>query len=345
MFREFVALPLAVLGVISASCAPSLVASPRLVAVWPTAEASLSVARHTLDLTFNRPLNPDATAASVWRDLDGVPMASRAETDAANPRHLKVHLLEPAVGEYQLHWHAVAAQSGLAADGDHAFVLRNESPMPPRVDVSPASVDVGDRLELVGKGFGSDMVVQFTMGDDAQQLADVRTDRGGNFDLEARVPDSVPFGVQPVVAVDGQGREASGAVMVRWGGWPPVGVSNVAQPGPSAGDVSFTLNVRNRSDYVVEHLRLVMQDPDGGVLVGAFPGPQRQGSTLVWEIPVMDRGVLGPFRATYRTPSAAVGHAWLEFRHRHASGCTRDECLPAFISESTADSALVAPAD
>jgi methionine-rich copper-binding protein CopC len=335
----------ALLAVVSASCAPVLAAPPHLIAVWPTAEASLSVGRHTIDLTFNRPLNPDSTSASVWRDLDGAPVPSSAETDAANPRQLKVKLLEPSVGTYQLHWHAVAAQSSLAADGDHAFTLRNESPMPPRIDVSPATAEAGERLELVGKGFGSDVSVQFTIGDDAQPLANVRTDTLGGFNLEARVPDSLPFGVQAVVAVDAQGRKASAAVMVRWGGWPPVVASNVAQPGPSAGDVTFTLNVRNRSDYVVEHVRLVMQDPDGGTFVGAVPSPRRQGGTLEWELPVMDRGVVGPFRATYRSTSAAVGHAWVEFRHRHASGCTRDECLPAFISESTADSALVAPAD
>ncbi len=185
--------------------------------------------------------------------------------------------------------------------------------------------------------------MQFSIGDDAQTLASVRTDGRGTFNLEARVPDSVPFGTQPVVGVDGQGRKATASVQVRWGGWPPAVASVVAQPGPSAGELTFTLNVRNRSDYMLEHLRLVVQDPEGGTFVAAAPGPQRQAGTLVWEIAVMDRGVVGPFRATYQASNAVVGHAWLEFRHRHGSGCTRDDCLPAFISESTSNSALVPP--
>jgi methionine-rich copper-binding protein CopC len=345
MLRTLIGMPLALLAVASASCAPSLAVPPRLIAVWPTAEASLSVARHTVDLTFNRPLNRDSSSASVWREPDGAPMASRAETDTTNPLHLKVELLEPAAGTYQLHWHAVASQSGQAADGDHAFVLRDESAMPPRIDVSPATADSGERLELVGRGFGSDSSVQVSIGDDRQTLSEVQTDAGGAFNLEARVPESVPFGVQPVVAADAQGRKATSAVLVRWGGWPPVVATTVGQPGPAAGDVTFTLNVRNRSDYVVEHVRVVMKDPDGGAFVGAVPSPQRQDGMLTWEIPVMDRGVIGPFRVTYRATSALVGHAWLEFRHRHGSGCSRDDCLPAFISESTADSALVAPSD
>jgi hypothetical protein len=158
------------------------------------------------------------------------------------------------------------------------------------------------------------------------------------------LPDWVPFGLQPLAAVDSDGSRATAAVGVRWGGWPPAVATDVGQPGPGPGQVTFVVQPRNRSDYVLEHVMVVMQDPQASTLVGSSPEGQHRDGTLTWQIPVMDRGQFGPFRATYQTSSAIVSHAWLEFRHRHERGCTGDPCLPAFISVSTADSLQVAPA-
>jgi hypothetical protein len=298
-----------------------------------------------LDLTFNRPLNAESSTAVVWRDEHGGPLATDVSIDPANAGRLKVRLLEPSIGNYQLHWHAVAARSGEAADGDLAFSLQDESPTPPRIEVSPATADQGDTLQLVGKGFAKHSPVQLSIGDDEQPLASIETDEGGTFNLQARVPVSVPFGVQPVAATDDVGRTANAAVRVHWGGWPPVVASALSRSGPGPGEVTFTVNVRNGSDYVMEHVRVVLKEPESGSLVGADPAPQVEAGALVWVIPVMDRGVVGPFRATFRTGTAMVGHAWLEYRHRHSRACAPDECLPAFISDSSADSPLVAPAD
>jgi hypothetical protein len=231
------------------------------------------------------------------------------------------------------------------SEGNHAFSLQDESPAPPRVEVSPSKADKGEALELVGKGFAGHSLVQLTIADDEQPLSSVETDGRGTFNIEAKVPASVPFGVQPVSASDGLGRNAMGAVEVRWGGWPPVVATATGQPGPGQGEVTFTVNVRNGSDYMVEQVRLVLKDPEQSVLVGADPAPQRDAGMLVWMIPVMDRGVVGPFRATYRTSAPVIGNAWLEFRHRHVGPCEGQECLPAFISESVADSLPVAPAE
>jgi hypothetical protein len=313
------------------------------VASWPSDGASLSVARHTLELTFDRPLKPETTFAVVWREVDGAPLSTSVSVDSSETRRLRVRLLEPAPGDYQLRWHAADAQSGESSEGAQSFTLQNESSAPPRVDVSPASADAGDRLELVGKGFARQSTVQLTIGDDEQSLATVQTDSRGLFNLEARVPVSVPYGMQPVSAVDEEGRTATGALQVHWGGWPPLVASNTGQPGPDKGEVTFTLNVRNRSDYPLEHVRLVLQAVGGATLVGANPSPQRLGDTLEWDIAVLDRGLQGPFRATYRSSAALVGHAWLQYRHRHVRGCAGDECLPAFISESAADSGQVFP--
>ena len=59
----------------------------------------------------------------------------------------------------------------------------------------------------------------------------------------------------------------------------------------------------------------------------------------------MDRGVLGPFRVTYRVAGAVTSRAWIEFRHRRPHGCSGDECLPAFVSETTSESTPVSAAD
>jgi methionine-rich copper-binding protein CopC len=345
MLRKLLHMSLAVAGMATSSCAPSLAARPYLVAAWPPAGSSLSVNRQTFELTFNRPLRPELSTAAVWREEEDVPTPTEVRLEPADSTRLRVRLVEPAAGAYQLHWHAVAAESGAAVDGDQAFRLQDESPAPPRIEVSPAKADKGETLELVGKGFAKHSVVQLTIADDQQSLASVETDGAGKFSAEAKVPPSVPFGVQPVSATDGLGRNALGAVAVRWGGWPPVVATSVGQPGPGLGEVTFTVNVRNGSDYLVEHVRVVLKDPESGVLVGADPAPQRDAATLVWMIPVMDRGLVGPFRATYRTNAPAVGKAWLEFRHRHVGPCVDDDCLPAFISDSSADSPPVAPAE
>lgn len=345
MLRQLIPTSAALLALVASSCAPAFVAPPHLVAAWPTAGATLAVAPHTFDLTFNRPLKAELTTASVWRDYDGAPLPSEVHLDPVDSRRLEVHLLEPVEGSYLVHWHSVAAASGDAADGEYAFKLRYESPSPPRMDLSPTAADKNEAVQVVGKGFATNSDVQLSIGDDKQPLGSVRTDGRGKFNVEVHVPASVPLGIQPVSAVDGEGRTATVAIQTRWGGWPPVVATNLAQPGPGRGEVTFTLNVRNLSDYVLEHVRVVMRDPDGGTLVGADPAPQRDAGTLVWIIPTMDRGTVGPFRATYRTSTASVSHAWLEFRHRHTSACARDDCLPAFISESTADSLAVSPAD
>jgi hypothetical protein len=39
---------------------------------------------------------------------------------------------------------------------------------------------------------------------------------------------------------------------------------------------------------------------------------------------------------------AVVSHTWMEFRHRRERGCA-DDCVPAFISSSVAESTPVAP--
>jgi methionine-rich copper-binding protein CopC len=325
-----------------AGCAPTLSVAPHLVATWPMPDARLPVAKQTLELVFNRPLAADSSWAEVIGE-DGSRLPAAHGLDPNDPRRLSVRLVEPTAGNFDLRWHVLAADSHLASDGDQTFTLEAGASTPPHVDVSPASAEIGERLELVGKGLPKNSPLRLTIGDDDQPLATAQTDGSGRFNLEARVPQSVPFGLQRVSAFDGPRRVAETGVQVQWGGWPPLIGSDVGRPGPGPGEVTFTLQVRNRSDYVLEQVRLVLRDPDGSALVSADPGAQREGATLVWDIPVMDRGPANPVHVTYSADRPVVSHAWFEFRHRRERGCVRGDCLPAFISNSVADSEPVAP--
>ena len=323
--------------VVASGCAPNLTQRLQLVAAWPANGESLPVGRHTLELTFNAALDPRATSASVFG------ADTEMTIDDADPRHLMLQLTAPSPGTYWLRWHAVAADARDATDGAQSFELRDMSEMPARLESgNNGATDVNMPVDLAGQGFEKNSTVTLTMGDDAQALATVDTDARGSFKAQPKVLASIPFGVQPLTATDGQGHAASTAVEVRWGGWPPAVPIDVGTPGPGRGQVTFTVWVRNRSDYVLEHITLVMKDPADAELIGTDPGARRQDQAMVWDIPVLSRGLVGPFKATYTASGAVVSQAWMEFRHRPARGCTHD-CPPAFISNSAAESTPVAP--
>ena len=344
MRRTLIRIVAALTGLAAMSCAPVFSAPPHLVAASPVDGVSLPVERQTFDLMFNRRLSASATWISVWREDDGATMATETDVDPQNPRHAQVRLLEAARGTYRLHWHAVDARSAAAADGEQDFTLQDESMAQPRLQVSRATADTGEKLEIVGKGFAEKCLVKVTMGDDQVNLTTVETNAYGDFDAETRVPPNVSFGIQPLSAEDTQGGAAVTALQVRWGGWPPLVAFTVGQPGPRPGEVTFALSARNRSDYLLERVRLVLSDPQGAMFLSADPRPERQNATSVWEIPTMDRGAIGPFRATFRATGAVVGRMRIEFRHRRALGCSDDECGPAFVSESVSESTEVTPA-
>lgn len=335
--RRLFAILSAGLLAVGSGCAPNLTQRLQLVAAWPANGDSLPVGRHTLELTFNAPLDSRATSASVF-DAD-----TEMRIDDADPRHLTLRLVHPRAGSYQLRWHAVARDARDAIDGEQSFELRDESVMPARLDNGQTgATDVDMPLDLAGQGFAKNATVTLSMGDDAQPLATIETDARGSFKARPKVLASIPFGVQPLTATDSQGHTASTAVEVRWGGWPPAVPIDVGAPGPGPGQVTFTVGVRNRSDYVLEHITLVVKDPAGAELIGTDASARREDQAMVWDIPTLPRGLTGPFKATYTASGAVVSQAWMEFRHRPARGCTRN-CPPAFISNSAAESLPVAP--
>src|SRR5207248_1536247 len=195
-----------------AGCAPVLVAPPQLVAVWPAPGARLPVSQTSFELTFNRALHPERTWATVSRDEDGSPISVDSTVQPSNPRRLSVFLKEPARGQYRLHWHAVAVRTAAAVDGEQTFSLQDESVAPPRIEVSPLAAETGEKLQVTGKGFDKHCAVRLTIGDDEQALSTVETDASGSFEVEARVPQTVPFGQQPISATDGCGAATTAAV-------------------------------------------------------------------------------------------------------------------------------------
>ena len=334
-----------VIGLLATGCAPVLLSPPHLVAAWPAAGVTLPVEPTTFDLMFNHALSPEASWAAAWRDEDGMPISAASQVELSNPRQLSLILKEPVAGEYHLHWHAVAARTAAAVDGEQTFSLQDESSAPPRLELSRVAAETGEKVEVTGKGFGERCPVRLTIGDDEQPLSTIETDAQGSFAVEARVPENVPFGEQPVSATDMCGAAATAALEVRWGGWPPLVAFDVGQPGSAPGEVTFSVTLRNRSDYVLERVRVVLPDPQGASFVSADPAPKRKDQTITWEVPTLDRGVRGPFRVTYRVAGAVSSHVWIEFRHRRPHSCSGDDCLPAFVSETTSESTPVAARD
>jgi methionine-rich copper-binding protein CopC len=325
------------------ACAPVLAAPPHLVAAWPADGANLPVTPQTLELTFNTALHPESTWAAVWRAEDGATLATETSIDPGDGRRLSMRLQQPTAGQFRLHWHAVAARTGAVADGEQDFSMQDESAGSPRLEVSRTTAESGEKLELSGSGFTPRTTVQMAIGDDEQPLTTADTDARGAFDIQTRVPAGVPFGMQTISAVDASGNSAAAALQVRWGGWPPLVAFTVGHPGPEVGDVTFSLSMRNRSDYVLERIVIRVADPEGATFVTAQPRPQREGRAIVWDLPTMYRGVAGPFQATYRVGGVVTSHAHIEFRHRRPRGCSSEECLPAFLSETTSDSPPVRP--
>ena len=324
-------------------CAPAVVNPPRLVSLWPAGTDAVRLEPLTFALIFNRPLRADKSWLTLWGDDDGSELAGESAVSASNAHLLTLRVDRPDAGEFRLHWHVVSARTGVSSDGERPVTFRAESPTPPRLEATPSALNSGDKFELRGSGFQRRGYIRVTVGDDAQEIKTFQADARGGFTEEARMPNAAAFGMQQIDASDADGRTASTAVQVHWGGWPPVVAYTVGQSGSRPGEVTFAVSVRNRSDYSLERVRVSLPDPAGAAFVAAEPPGQRTADTLTWDIGGLDRGVAGPLRVTYRTSVAVAAHARIEFRHRKARDCRDDECLAVFVSDTTSDSTPVGP--
>jgi methionine-rich copper-binding protein CopC len=334
----------ALVALLGAACAPTFLAPPRLIAAWPGLGASLARPPEALDLTFNRALAAATTSVHVSRSDDGWQPRTSAEVDPNEGEHLSVHLADRlGPGEYQVQWHAVAERTLAVQDGEYAFTVTGEAGASPHVSVEPGMTDVGQVVEVNGQGFGSDQPVDLKIGDDQLALGSAKTDKRGNFSIDLHIPAQVAAGVQPVVAQDARGDRAAAAVRVHWGGWPPLLAWTTGVAGPRPGNVTLEVMLQNRSDYVLEGVRVEMPVPDGASVVAADQGGHEVQRVLTWDLGWIDRGTAGPLRATFQTAGPLATHATIHFRHRRPHDCSGDECLTAFVSETVSDSAPLAP--
>ena len=335
-------LALGLVTLMLAGCAPALVPLPQLVAAWPAPSATLGRAPNRLELTFNRTLLAEASSVRLARTTDDWQPSSELAVDR---NRLAVQLGEQlAPGTYAVQWRAVGARGQGTAQGEYAFVVSGERGPSPQLSVSQPETDAGQVIEVRGQGWRAQQDVQLAIGDEAVPLGTAHADQHGNFSVDARVPEQIAFGVQPVIATDGdQQPQAASAVRVHWGGWPPLAAWTTGTAGPQPGEVTFSISLRNRSDYLLEAVRVELPVPTGTSVVATDGDARLADGVLVWELPSLDRGAAGPLRVILRAPHAVATHATIAFRHRRPHDCSGEECLTAFVSQTVSDSAPVAP--
>jgi methionine-rich copper-binding protein CopC len=328
---------------LGSACAPALAVPPHLIAAWPAPGQTVTTTASHLELTFNRPAAGGSSVVQVIGEADGHVLATQTRAEE-RPNTLDVVLAEePPPGWYIVRWHAVNARTRAAEDGEYPFRVQPEGNISPHLDLARDAIGNGEVINIKGQGFAPRAQVRLTVGDDDLPLKTVAADARGGFNEDARIPASVAFGVQPVSGVDAAGNRATAALKVRWGGWPPVLAWTVGQPGPGIGQVTLILTLRNRSDYVLEGLHVAMSVAADASFVAADQGGRFADGVLSWDLGWLDRGVAGPLRATFRADAPISSHATIQFRHRRPHGCEDDDCLTAFVSETTSDSAPVAP--
>jgi methionine-rich copper-binding protein CopC len=326
----------------ASACAPALTSHARLVAGSPAASAIVGSAPASLELTFNEALGP-ASKVEVIAISSGETVSKDSVVDPANAQRLTAPLGSLAAGVYQVRWHTVPASSGAALNGAYSFTVSPDVRTQPRLSLGKATADSQEAVPLSGQGFAPRSMLKLAIADDAQPLQSVQTDDSGSFATSIVVPPNVPFGWQPVLATDATGARAATPLEVRWGGWPPLDASVVARPGPSSGEVTFSITVRNRSDYVLEAIEVGVPLPEGSSFDSATGGGQLKDGQVTWSLPWIDRSIAGPFDLTLRATAPVSVQAHVDYRHRRPRGCLGDGCLPAFISNAASEPATGSP--
>jgi methionine-rich copper-binding protein CopC len=330
--------------VVATACAPRIPAPARLVYADPAPDAVIGAVPDTLRLDFSEDLALGESSASVL-DPTGQLLAATTELEPGDPRVLHVQLSHHGgTGQFTVSWQTLSAQTRTPTSGTFTFTVEPGAPAQPRITAAPAVVDVQQQLTVDGSGFHSGAPVILTVGDDEEPLGTAQADASGQFSLMVAVPSDVPFGDQPISAADDRGTKAATDVQVKWGGWPPLRVYTLAVPGPRPGQVTLTVVGRNRSDYVLDGVEVRLEVPSGAAVVSASDGAQVQDGTVTWNQGLLDRTSLIPRQAVLAVGRAVVGRAWINFRHRRASGCIGDQCLPAFVDETYSESGPVTPA-
>jgi len=327
---------------LTTGCAPALLARAHLVAAAPAVNSVVGTAPRELLLTFNRDLAPGVSFVNLT-DAAGAPVSVSSESES---RTMVAALPDLRDGTYRVRWHSVDAATRESLDGTYEFTVSSRAGTRPTVSLSRELADATEPLTVIGDGFTPESDVRLVIGDDDQALGTARVDRNGKFNADVVVPGSVPYGVQAVSAVDTSDTKASAVLQVFWGGWPPLGVWTVAEPGPEIGQVTFHASGRNRSDYVLEAISVSLEVPSIATFVSATAEGEADGSRVTWTLERgLDRTTFGPLKATFAIPdgTAVSARSDVEFRHRRPRDCIGDGCLPAFISTTHSESPPVRP--
>lgn len=335
---------LGTLVLIAAACAPNIPAPANLVLADPAPDAVIGALPETLQLNFSDPLLAGASSATVI-DPTGQVVPAAVDVAPDDPTALVVRITQPGgAGRFTVQWTTVSASARSPADGEFSFTVEPGAPQQPRLSVLPAATDVDQPLVVSGTGFDPQAAITLTVGDNSEPMGTAQSDASGAFDQTVTVPHDVPFGQQPVWARDDSGAKAGAEVGVRWGGWPPLIIYTQAAPGPDHGQVTLTVVGINRSDYVLDGVRIHLELPPGAALVTATAGAEVQDGELIWDQGILGRTSLVPRSAVLSVGGPVVGRSSIDFRHRRAPGCIGDQCLPAFVDQTNSESGQVVPA-
>jgi methionine-rich copper-binding protein CopC len=263
-----------------------------LVEAVPTPGSFLSSAPSEVRLTFGGFLQAAGNSVLVSTSGSGGNRAGPIQLDAFS-RTITAPLQGPLPnGLYTVTWVAVAAD-GHAERGSFTFTLRAGAE-PPTMRLDRDVVDVGEPLSVTGSGFKAGDAVAITAGADRHAVETVPADAEGRISHTVRLPDTVPFGSQRIMATDSDGATAAASVQVIWGGWPPVRIQ--IEPRSLPQDLFLDVTVLNRSGYDlgVDNVRIPV--PPGTSFVAASTGGRLTAEgAVVWEtLRLRPEEALGP---------------------------------------------------
>jgi methionine-rich copper-binding protein CopC len=328
-----------------AGCAPRSPLRAHPILIQPPPDAVLGAPPHAAEIAFTAPLAGNRSSLVVM-DADGNVVSERSQVDPADPRRL-VAPLRSALrsGAYELIWRSVEASTSAELEGQEHFRIEPSAPERPAIAFSSAEVDAGDKLSISGSGFSPSTRVVLTIGDDADQLAVTSSREDGSFVVAALpVPPDLPLGEQAITARDNNGATAARLLRVHWGGWPPLRLTVAARPGPSAGQVTVDVGARNRSDYTLRDVRLVLRLAPGTSVAATSQGGREEAGSVVWDVSgTLERGPLDAHWAILSVSGAGerpTFSAWAQYGHLPERSAIWGD-LPGFYSSAASPEARV----
>jgi len=313
-------------------------AHARYVTSVPDSGDFVTSAPSSVKVTFSEEVKLSGSNISVIAPGGTEVNAGAVGFDGSDRKTLSVPLPSGlANGLYTVNWVSISDQDGDKEDGAFNFGLR-AGVAAPVLHVDRASADVGQRLTLSGSGYKPNGSIVISAGDDDEFVDAGRADASGQFNLAAALPSDLPFGKQTITAADGDGAKATGEVMVRWGGWPPLKV-HVDASG-ARDDMTFSVTLTNRSDYAVRVNAARLQLPPGTTFKSADNGGRLdafgEASWDTFELPA--RGSVGPLNVVLDTTKLKDGDdvtawAWVTYSHAQEQG-DDGSLLPSFQSSA-----------